>query len=204
MENLFFTSMLFILCGFPGNQQINDAKTIPLNHIRTVVVVGGDQLIINRSSSEDLKVKSYLFASGKVIGFGSQKKRPAFTINNRISGDTLFLHTPDKFSPVVVGIKTYNEKIETTIDLPPTIELLIGKSNRIQMDGIFPQTHVLDSKFTSISGIYKNEIGRMNCRAMNKLVLNGSERSKDLEILGAGNNILSIYSEDINLIIHDY
>ena len=166
--------------------------------------MNGDQLIINRSSSEDLKVKSYLFARGQIIGYGSQKKRPVFEINSRISGDTLFLHAPGKYSPVVVGIKTYIENIETTIDLPSTVNLIVGKSNSINMEGVFPQTLILDSKSTNISRIDKSDIGRMNCWATQKLVLNGNERSSKLELLGAGDNILSIHSREINIVINDY
>ena len=159
-----------------GNAQIKDSKILSLENVNVIVLESKDQSSIQHSSRDQVRINSYLFKKGKILGFKSPSERPKFEIECNISNDTLYLSSPDKYSPLVVGINTYAERIETNFEIPAKIKVIVKNANELVINDLFKSIQVNHSDKIIYNNLQKSEIARMICIANESQIINGGSR----------------------------
>jgi hypothetical protein len=104
---------------------------------------------------------------------------------------------------MVIGIKTYTEHIETNIELPAHLNLIIREANTIHMEGTFWSAQILNSRVAYVIISDKNDVQSLRCQAEESLELNGANKSSDFEYSGSGDCNLLVRSNEIHLTIED-
>jgi len=138
MKNLLF--LLMAVCTgittLPA-QQLKADYSVSARQSNVVVLQLSGNSAVQASGSEEVRVKSSLFVSGKVWGWKFPADRPPLRIMHHFSGDTLYISTPVQFHPGVIGISTYSESFDNTISIPSGKKLIIHGSGNLTIEDVW-------------------------------------------------------------------
>jgi len=120
-------------------QNLKADFSVPAGQFKVVLLQLSGNSVVQGSGSDEVRVKSSLFTRGKIWGWRFPADRPPFKVTHHYSGDTLYISTPGRFSPGIIGISTYSESLENTISIPSGKKLIIqGTGNLSIEDNVRP------------------------------------------------------------------
>lgn len=192
-------SLVYALCGFAQQEM---ERNIITENINVIVLKSNGQTVVKNNNNDNLHISSKRYEKGKVIGVKVHKERTVFDIESRTSSDTLYLTTPKRFSPKVIGITTYSEVIENTIKLPRDKKLVILEANELHFDGIYNNLFIKFAKKIILNDLRKTNIAELRCTATQSIYLNDEKKAKEFELHGYGNYYLTINANKINLTVN--
>jgi len=164
----------------------------------SVVVLNLDgNATIYPSLENQVRVISALNTKGSVWGFKIPKNRPEFKTTSLVSNDTLYVTTPSIFSYAAVGINTYSEQIETTIQVLSSTEIIIRNANDIEFEDRFTNLTIQEANAIRCLDINKASVKVLQCNSRDNLVVNGLEKGNSFTYEGTG---LSNYFLEANTI----
>lgn len=202
MKVQLFISLAIMFYSITSQAQQKNKKEISPAGIHVVVIKANDRAFIKKSSENKINVTSYLFTEGDIWGYRSPGIRQKFEIKHRFSNDTLYISSPEKYSPMVIGIKTYSEKVETNFEIPEDIEVIVSKAYNLIIESFFEKMTVLKADYIDIKGIKKQELFKLKSKTSEKLTINGEIRSNEFEIIGTGNKSVLLNSKEIQISIN--
>lgn len=195
--------LLFVMIIFPSISQNQDVFHLSGNKINVVVVESSEKTILKNNSFDLVKVVSNLEHEGKNYGIQLPNERPDFKILKKISGDTLYIVTPKRFSPSVIGVSTYREEIVNTIEIPFDKVVLIPSAQNLQIDNHFVKLHIKNANSVVVRELKREELSRLHCVANVAFSLNGKKSAQTYEINHLGNSDISISAEVIQLTLKE-
>jgi hypothetical protein len=134
-------------------------------------------------------------ASGRVWGF-SNKGDSFFTkVRSFTSHDTLFIESMENKS-WAIGFSTYEEKLETTIDIPRQLTAGITRVQNMFIAGELKKLTAVCSENIRMSCAAPG-MGILRCKAK-YLYINESRKNPDYEYQGPGIAQYSLYASNIN------
>ncbi|MEN0051554.1 MAG: hypothetical protein AAF806_31105 [Bacteroidota bacterium] len=193
--------ILGLVCSFASLAQEQVEHIIPMDQINVIVLTSNGETYFEASNSNDLQIESKKHTKGKVIGYKFPAESITFDVDYRMSSDTLYLMTPRKNSPKIIGITTYSEAIENRISLPKDKKLLIVKAEKLHFEGISNDVVIQAAQQTTFNNLVKSEIAELKCTATQSLRLNDEKKAKEFELYSNGNQILAINATRIQLYI---
>lgn len=199
MKSQIIFSLFLILTSLDGASQNKDVKIIPIDNCSAVVIETNDLTYFKQSSNNKITITSYLFKKGFVWGIKRPAKRPEFKINYSISNDTVYISSPERYSPFTIGISTYTENLETTYEIPENLVVIVKKARKIDINASFKKLIIEESDYIEHCQINKDEIQKFQSRASEKLIINGIIKDKDIEIRGMGNKYIILNSKKIDI-----
>ena len=199
MKLQFIILAAFSIISINGKAQVKDSKEISTGSLKAVVIEANDETSIQRSAKDLISISSYLFKKGKIRGLKSPSERPDFRIECAISNDTLYLASPAYYSPVTIGINTYSERIETNIEIPGHIPVIITNSKNLVLKDPLSNVKVLKADKVIYNNLKTSEISTLKCRAKETLLINNITRSREFEMEGRGTNQIRIDSREIEI-----
>ena len=191
--------ILLTFQAFPAVSQIQDFFKIPVKTIKTVVLETSGLAILKNAKSEEIKVSSSLKSEGKIYGFQFPSERPDFQISKKISGDTLYIQTPKRYSPSTIGFSTYKEEISNILEIPFQVEVIVTTSENLQVLDYPIKLHVKKALTVEGSELQKKEISKLECIAKVGLTINGQKKIQAYEVNQTGRLTISIHAEEIKL-----
>ncbi len=194
LKNVLLTTLILTISTFAQNKT---EKVIPADGISVVVISSSEVTNIKRSNKNIVQITSYLFKKGSVWGVKKPAERPSFEAMYRISNDTLFIQTPKRFTPKVIGINTYSEKIESILEIPFSKKILIKKAGQLFFSDTFLNVIVKKSERVSSVDLTKKDIALLKCKASEKLIINGINKSLDFELVNVGKQNIQLNSHEI-------
>jgi hypothetical protein len=199
MKNLFFLFMA-VCTGITtlSAQQLKADYSVPATKFNVVVLQLSGNSAVQASGSEEVKVKSSLFASGKVWGWKFPADRPPLEIMHHFSGDTLYISTPDQFNPGVIGISTYSESLDNTISIPSGKKLIILGSGNLSIEDDFSQAEQSGSGTVSLA-VSMTEVSGLKCKARKQLLIDGKVKSGEYELNGKGSDHYQLNADVIKI-----
>ena len=189
-------SVMYAIMSF-AQQTIE--QSIPTKSIEVVVLESYGNSYCKSSSDNELYIKSQMQVKGKVRGVTVPAERPEFELEYYISSDTLYLKTPQRFSPKIIGISDYSESITNTIEVPRGKKLIIIKAGDIHFDDLQNNLLIQSAQSISLNKLMKANIAELKCTASQSLSLNQEKRAKEFELHGSGNQFLAINATRIQL-----
>jgi hypothetical protein len=186
MKTLFFLLMAVCtgMCTLSA-QQLKADYSVPAAQFNVVVLELTGNSAVLASRNEEVRVKSSLFARGKVWGWKFPADKPPLRILHHVSGDTLYISTPDQFHPAVVGISTYSESLDNTISIPSGKKLIIHGSENLSIEDNFSRVEQSGSGTVSLS-VSMTEVSGLKCKARVRLLIDGKLKSGEYELNGKG------------------
>jgi len=166
-------------------QQLKADYSVPATKINVVVLQLSGNSVVQASGNEEVRVKSSLFARGKVWGWKFPADRPPLEIMHHISGDTLYISTPGQFHPAVVGISTYSESLDNMISIPSEKKLIIHGSENLSIEDNFCLVEQSGSGTVSLA-VSMTEVNNLKCKSRVRLSIDGKMRSGEYELNGKG------------------
>lgn len=189
-------SVFYAAVGFT-QQEVE--QRISMKDVRFVVLISNGSTYFKSSTDHELHIRSKMQMKGKIRGISVPAERPKFEVEYHISSDTLYLKTPQRFVPKIIGISNYSESITTTIELPKNIYLTILKGDNLYFDDITNDLLIQSAEEITFNNLTKAEIAALKCTAVQSLRLNDETKAKEFELHGNGNQILAINATRIQL-----
>lgn len=199
MKLQFIILAAFSIISINGKAQVKDSRDISFGDLKAVVINVKDQTCIQGSAKNQVSISSYLFKKGKIRGLKSPSERPEFRIECEIIEDTLYLASPAYYSPLTIGINTYSERIETNIEIPGHIPVIIRNAKNLVFKDSFSNVKVLKADKVIYNNLKTSEISTLKCRAKETLLINNVSRSREFEMEGSGTNQIRIDSREIEI-----
>jgi hypothetical protein len=201
MKKLILLSLtLKICCFYSLSQSLKTEFTGSLESINVVVMKLSDSAIIQSSETDEIRINSFLLTKGSTYGWKFPAKRPEFSIVSRIQHDTLFIGTPERFSPKIIGIDTYSETIENLLQVPKSKKIIVSRAFSLKIEGEFNIVEVQNSN-SIILTLNKTMIGDLFCEALESIQVNGKNSSGVYEVNGNGTSKYKLRADHIMLII---
>jgi len=199
MKILFFLLMAVCtgMCTLSA-QQLKADYSVPAAQFNVVVLGLSGNSAVQASGNEEVRVKSSLFASGKVWGWKFPAERPPLKIMHHVSGDTLYINTPGQFHPAVVGISTYSESLDNTISIPSGKKLIIHGSVNLSIEDNFSRVEQSDSGTVSLT-VSRTAVSGLKCKARKQLLIDGKVKSGEYELNGAGSGHYQLNADVIKV-----
>ena len=188
--------ILAITTGFAQKTKTEFSKSARAVKVIVFSLTGNSS--IQASANDEVKIKSFLQSKGDVWGWKSPDKRPEFKISDRISGDTLFVTTPQVYSPNTIGINTYSENIDNTIMVPEGKKVYVKHSEKLTLEDEMEYVDVNNTNELNVS-IPKSGVRLLKCNAADDLKINSKENSKSYELNGLGTHTYSLAARQITL-----
>lgn len=180
--------------------QQKESVEINLDDVEVVVILASGKTEIKNSIDDKLNATSFLWKTGKVIGVKWPKERPVIMFKFSKEADTIYLTTPQKFIPNVIGISTYAEHINNIIEIPAKKKVIVKRAEELQVkDYFYNGLLVKETVNLKIDHISKEEIASLKCYAATKLIVDGQAKSLNYEFEGTGNNNLELRADKIYL-----
>jgi hypothetical protein len=114
-------------------QQAKTELTAPLSAIHVVALKLSGSNIIRTTTHDSLQMSSFLLTNGKVWGWKFPAERPDFKITRKESRDTLYITAPEKYQPNTIGISTYSESIENSLEIPSGKKIVILNPEKVKV-----------------------------------------------------------------------
>lgn len=143
---------------------------------------------------------STLNSQGEVWGISFPDQRPEFKTQSRQSKDTLYIRTPSRFSYSSIGINTYNEKIETILQISSSVQVIIEKSDKIEITAGWSYLNIIEAKSVELNNLNKSNIKSLLCHSEEKMIDDGQIKPNYYTFEGNGSEFYSIKSNYIKLI----
>ena len=188
-------SMILANC-FAQNSRVEHTRS--LDRINVVVLSLSGNTSIQGTMENELKTRSLLITKGGVWGFKYPESRPEFKTVEYVLHDTLFVSTPARFDPHVIGIDTYSESIENTIQLPADKKIIITRADQLELENDWKYINVCNANQLKLT-IHKASIGTLSCRVSKSLKINGQKSSSEYVMNGIGPNIYSLQANQVSL-----
>ncbi len=199
MKKKMIIATLLLLPGFVSKAQEKTTISLPATKVKVVVIETSAKTNLKSTSSGYVVVNSTLNQKGKVRGLSWPSNRPEFDILRRTSGDTLYIKTPERFSPAIVGVSTYSEEILNTIDIPTGIAVVVKKSEELHFENYFAWVQVQNGLLVTGSDLPKNDIGQLLCNAGAMLKVNERKDLQVYEFNGTGHLFIHLNADEIIL-----
>jgi hypothetical protein len=199
MKVLFF--LLMAVCtgiATLSAQQLKADYSVSAKQSNVIVLELSGNSAIQASGSEEVRVKSSLFVSGKVWGWKFPADRPPLRIMHHFSGDTLFISTPGQFHPGAIGISTYSESLDNTISIPSGRKLIIHGSGNLSIEDNFSQVEQSGSGTVSLA-VSMTEVSGLKCKARKRLLIDGEVKSGEYELNGKGSEHYQLNADVIQV-----
>jgi len=196
---LLILSLVYTLYGF-AQQEVK--HNIGTENINVIVLKSNGQTLVKNNDSDNLQISSKRYEKGKVIGVKVPEERTTFDVEFSISADTLYLTTPKRFSPKIIGITTYSEVIENTIELPKDKKLVILEADKLYFNNIQNNLVVNSAREITFDNLTKTNIAELKCTATHYLRINDEKKAKEFELHAYGSYYLTIHADKINLDIN--
>jgi hypothetical protein len=199
MKSTILSFVVLFLIVSAGNAQQRQAEySGSLSDINVIVLnlPGNSTLVF--SGSSNLKINSFLFPRGGVLGWQSPSKRPDFKITDRQSADTLYVAAPPKFTPNSVGFSNYAETMNNIILLPADKKLIISNADNLKIEGRCKWIDINQAETVSLS-LEEFFIRELSCIAQKSLIINDSALSKAFVLKNTGSDTLYIKASHINI-----
>lgn len=190
-------TMVLLLTGYVSKAQENTTISLPTTKVKVAVIETSAKTTFNSTPSGLVVVNSTLYPKGKVRGLQWPTTRPKFEIHHRTSGDTLYLKTPEKFSPAILGLSTYKEEILNTIEIPSGITVIVKNSEVLHFENYFARVNVQQGSLITGKDLPKNDIGHLIFNAGAILKINEKKDVQRYELNGAGHLFLQLNAEEI-------
>ncbi len=190
---------VFYFSGYA--QEKKDNFTESLKSVKVVVLKLYGNTTIETSRLNEIKVVSNLFIEGSIWGWQYPKERPLFKIEARQSNDTLFLRTPIIFKPSSIGVSTYVENIETSIQIPGDKQIIIQKADNLIIKDEFISIDICNTDELNYEFIKKLKVKMLLCKANEKLIINGKQKGNNYEFQGTGNGNYILKANKITVTI---
>ena len=199
MKSLFFLLMAICtgMCTLSA-QQLKADYSVSATQVNVVALQLSDNSTVQASGNEEVRVKSSLFASGKVWGWKFPANRPPLKIMHHVSGDTLYISTPDQFCPGIVGISTYSESLDNTISIPSGKKLIIHGSGNLSIEDNFSRVEQSGSGTVSLA-VNMTELSGLECKARVRLFIDGKVKSGEYELNGRGSEHYELNADVIKV-----
>jgi hypothetical protein len=199
MKILFFLFMA-VCTGITtlSAQQLKADYSVSATQFNVVVLQLSGNSTVQASGNEEVRVKSSLFASGKVWGWKFPADRPPLKIMQHVSGDTLYISTPEQFHPAVVGISTYSESIDNMISTPSDRNVIIHGSGNLNIEDNFSRVEQSGSGTVSLD-VSMTAVGGLKCKARQRLVIDGKVKSGEYELNGKGSEHYQLNADVIKV-----
>jgi hypothetical protein len=145
-----------------------------------------------------------LNTKGNVWGLKKPKYRPEFKTTSLISNDTLYVTTPQIFSYSAIGINTYSEQIETTIQVLSSTEIIIRKADNVEFEPSFANLSIQEANSIRCLDINKASVKVLQCDSKYNLVVNGLKKGNSFEYKGIGLSKYFLKANTIKITIRKY
>ncbi|NVO19827.1 MAG: hypothetical protein HXX13_09005 [Bacteroidetes bacterium] len=169
-----------------------------LKQVNVVVLYLSGNTVIQANIDNEIKISNYLMTKGDVWGWKFPEHRPAFINMVRQSRDTLFINSPAIYNPSVIGVDTYSETIENTIQLPADKKIIIRKAGDLSFESDMKYLNILNTGKLKVE-VKKFSMGELNCKASKRLLINGSLASNLYTLEGKGNNTYNLQASEISI-----
>jgi len=180
-------SVIICVLYFSVNAQEKENKfTESLKGVNVVVLNLCENTTIKTSQLDEIKVMSYLFTKGDTWGWQYPKERPLFKPEIKQSNDTLFVRTPTVFKPKSIGVNIYEEKIETSIQVPGDKQIIIKKADNLIIEDEFILVDIYNTNELNYQLIKKSKVKMLLCEANKELIINGKQKGNNYEFQGTG------------------
>jgi len=166
-------------------QNLKADYSVSARQFNVVMLQLSGNSVVQGSGTEEVRVKTSLFTSGKIWGWRFPADRPPLKITHHYSGDTLFITTPGQFRPGIIGISTYSESLENMISIPSGKKLIIQGSGNLSIEDNFSRVEQSGSGTVALS-ISQPEVNRLTCKAVKRLLIDGNVRTGEYELNGRG------------------
>ena len=138
---------------------------------------------------------------GDVWGLKKPKYRTEFKTTSLVSNDTLYVTTPQIFSYSAIGINTYSEQIETTIQVLSSTEIIIRKANDIEFEANFKNLSIQEANSIRCLDVNKASVKVLHCDSKDNLVVNGLKKGNSFKYEGIGLSKIFLKANTIKIII---
>lgn len=177
--------------------------TLSLNikSVEVVILKCSSKTVLKSVKSEQLNVTSEMNIYGKVWGFQSPSKRPEFLIQYTISNDTLYIETPKVFAPATIGVSTYKEEINSTLEIPFDKKVIVKHADLLHFNSYFNQVVVNRANVITGFELRKEGLARLYCHAKETLFINNRNDIQVYEFNGVGTSSIYLTGDEIKLTI---
>lgn len=172
------------------SKSLSDINVIVLN-------LSGNSTVVFSGSSM-MKINSFLYPKGNVWGWHYPAERPEFQISGRQSGDTVFISSPARFIPNIIGISNYSETMNNIVILPDDRKIIVREADNLKIEGHCKWLDVNQAHAVSAS-IEEYFIRELSCVALKSLKINDAVLSKALILKSSGTDTLYIKAAEINI-----
>ncbi len=192
----FVVLFLSVSAGIAQQRQTEYSKSLSEINVIVLNLSGNSTLVFSGSSI--LKINSFLFPRGGVLGWQSPSKRPDFEITDRQSADTVYVTAPPKFTPNSIGFSNYSETTNNIILLPADKKIIIRDADNLKVEGRCKWMDVNQAGSVSVS-LEEFFIKELSCIAQKSLIINDSALSKAFVLKSSGSDTLYIKASHINI-----
>lgn len=170
-----------------------------LDQVKVVVLeLTGTTEIISADRDENFSMKSTLFKKGEVIGWHFPEERPVFQQKESLSGDTLFLSSPKRHQPKVIGITTYAESIQNIIFCPTHVQLIVNSADKLSINGDFEKLRTRNVDQLDMGTIEKSSVKSFKVSG-SRASIAGMKRAPNFEIIGYGTQEYDLRAKELNI-----
>lgn len=202
-KNFLFVLLSSISIGIHA-QGLTHKFNKELKEVNVVVFNLEGNAIIHPSPENQIRVVSVLNTKGNVWGLKKPKYRPEFKTTYLISNDTLYVTTPQIFSYSAIGINTYSEQIETTIQVLSSTEIIIRKADNVEFEPSFANLSIQEANSIKCLDINKASVKVLQCDSKYNLVVNGLKKGNSFEYEGIGLSKYFLKANTIKITIRKY
>jgi hypothetical protein len=183
--------------------QSDTAKSIAIDSLIIVDIDLNGIIIIENSPDNFIHLRSESKTDGKVIGFSNRDKIAAYSLETKISDNTLLISAHPREKSWVIGINTLVEENTHYIHIPGTMNVTIhSKDAQIHVNGIFSLLKIDNQKGDTDLRIAEAQLHYLTAGTKNgEIWLNNSEQQNEYSIISGGVSIVDIssYSGSIKL-----
>ncbi|TVQ09630.1 MAG: hypothetical protein EA361_15180 [Bacteroidetes bacterium] len=171
--------------------------------VNVVVIETSSKTNLRSTSSQLVSINSQININGKVRGFQNPSARPDFLITHKVSSDTLYIVTPERFFPTIIGVSSYREEISNTIEIPFEKKVIVKIADILHFDSYFNYIRVERARVVSGSELKKANIDRLYCNAKVALIINDRKDIQVYEFNGIGASNISLNGNRIKLTLKE-